>query len=671
MIQPVNTPLTAVSTLLLTLLLTVGTSGQSLQETRSERDARMRWWREARFGMFIHWGVYAIPAQGEWYMFNKKIPVAEYEKYPPQFNPVQYDARSWVRMAREAGMKYIVITSKHHDGFCMWDSRVSTYDIIDRTPFGRDPLKELAAACKAEGVTLCFYHSILDWHHPDATGARFPRYREEYLKPQLKELITGYGPLGVLWFDGDWISEWSQKDGKELYAYVRSLQKNIIVNNRVGKGRVGMEGFSLGPEAAGDFGTPEQQVPATGLDGVDWESCITMNDNWGFNASDSNWKSTRTLVRQLVDIASKGGNYLLNVGPTALGSFPPESIVRLKEIGRWMKTNGEAIYGTGASCLHQTPWGRCTTKKLPGGRTRLYLHVFDWPADGRIPVSGLGSTPTRARILGSKQARCTLASTPDSLLITVERLRPDSLATVIALDFKGEVVTFHPPSLSSDLPIFLDRATVTMSSRSPGLQIRYTQDGSEPTLASPLYEHPVVLSASTLVHARCFYRGRGVSSTATLEVRQATPAPPQPVSRLLPGLLYAYYEGSWEKLPDFEPLTPVSTGIADTVSLSMRKREEFFAVTLKGLIEVPETSVYSFTLISDDGSALRIDGKELIQNDGLHSSAVRTQYAPLEKGPHRVEIRYFNGSGGAELGLTVAEARKGPLDLRSLLFHEP
>lgn len=653
-----RTFLSLASSMLLTLSPLLPASAQGLRETRSERDARMAWWRDARFGMFIHWGVYAIPARGEWYMYNQKVPVADYEKYPPLFNPTRFNARAWARLAREAGMKYLVITSKHHDGFCMWDSKVSTYDIIDRTPFGRDPLKELAAACAAEGVRFCLYHSIMDWHHPDAQGDRFTRYRDEYLKPQLKELITRYGPLGVLWFDGEWISEWTEEEGKDLYAYVRSLQPDIIVNNRVGKGRSGMAGMSQDPDAAGDFGTPEQEIPATGIDGVDWESCMTMNNNWGYNATDSSWKSAQTLARQLIDIASKGGNYLLNVGPTAEGVIPDQSVVRLREIGQWLARNGEAIYGTGPSPLASTPWGRCTKKILPSGQTRLYLHLFDWPADGFVKLTGIGTMPVRAGILGVPATACTIAQTGDTLRIGVGPAGGDPFATVVALDFDREVITFHPPTLVADVPIFLDQAAVTLSVRSPGLEIRYTLDGSEPSISSPLVQGPLVLTESATVRARSFFKGRPVSTEADLDVRRVSPQPSYVPAATVPGLSCSYYEGTWDSLPDFRTLTPAWKGKAEDISVATRRREEHFGLVLNGLLEVPTTALYRFALLSDDGSDLWIDGVRTVSNDGTHGSEEKTGYAPLEKGRHRIELRYFNKTGAAALKLDMGEARK-------------
>ncbi len=374
------------------------------------------------------------------------MPVSQYEQFAKQFNPVKFEARQWVRLAKDAGMKYIVITSKHHDGFGMFRSQLTDW-CMKSTPFPRDPLRELAAACQAENLRLCFYHSIMDWHHPDwgtrrawndqapATPPDMDRY-VEYMKGQLRELLTGYGPIGILWFDGEWEAPWTHERGVDLYNYVRSLQPEIIVNNRVGKGRSGMAGMDKG-QGVGDYGTPEQEIPATGFGpGVAWESCMTMNNHWGYNRYDQNWKSPATLVRNLIDCASKGGNYLLNVGPTSEGLIPEPSVERLAAIGRWMKVNSEAIYGTTASPFKSLPWGRCTQRALSSGQTRLYLHVFDWPKDGRLLVPGLKNTVESATVLATR-TQVTTESSPAGLNVAVPADAPDALSSTIVLTLVG------------------------------------------------------------------------------------------------------------------------------------------------------------------------------------------------------------------------------------------
>lgn len=360
-----------------------------LNESKEDFNKRMEWWRDAGFGMFIHWGIYSVPAgiydgeakYAEWIMDQAKIPVEEYEKYAAGFNPVKFDADEWVRMAKDAGMKYIVITSKHHDGFCMWDSKLTNYDIVDATPFKRDVLKELANACEKQDMVLCFYYSIMDWHHPDAKGERFPKYREEYLKPQLKELLTNYGKIGVMWFDGEWIEEWTEEQGRDLYNYVRSLQPDIIINNRVGKGRAGMRGMNKDDKAVGDFGTPEQEILESSAS-MDWESCMTMNNHWGYASYDKQFKPAKLLVYNIVDIAAKGGNYLLNIGPTSKGVFPDESIERLREIGGWMKTNGEIVHNSGSLENYQENDSLYYAKSKDG--KWMYAIATEWPGESLV-----------------------------------------------------------------------------------------------------------------------------------------------------------------------------------------------------------------------------------------------------------------------------------------------
>ena len=412
--------------------------------------------------MFIHWGVYAVPADAtlkdgvnkgiaEWYFSNKQAQMSDYQKFANRFNPERFNAKQWVKTAKDAGMKYIVITSKHHDGFAMYGTAMnSDWNIKSATPFKRDPIKELSEECRKQGIKLCFYHSIMDWHHPDytprrpwesetrtAAGAKYSRY-VDYMKSQLRELLTNYGPIGVLWFDGEWENTWTHEQGLDLYSYIRGLQPGIMVNNRVDKGRSGMQGMNKGVGFAGDFGTPEQEIPPQGFsDGRLWESCMTMNDTWGYARNDNNWKSSEKLIRNLIDIASKGGNFLLNVGPTDLGEFPTAINERLSEMGIWTKKHGAGIYGTSQSPFKSLPFdGRCTSKGH-----KLYLHVYNWP-EGGLRLEGLDTRVISARTLdaGEKLEVSGSAAKPG----TVYFGRPktlDKVATTVEVTLAGVPVT--------------------------------------------------------------------------------------------------------------------------------------------------------------------------------------------------------------------------------------
>lgn len=434
-------------------------------ETKQQRDARMEWWRDARFGMFIHWGVYSVPAGaydgkqikgiGEWIMLRGKIPIERYKQYATEFNPVKYDPDAWVKLAKEAGMKYIVITSKHHDGFALFDSKVTDWDVVDATPYGKDLLKPLAKACRKYDMKLGFYYSqAQDWTHKGGAPSKHwdPSHKgdmTEYIKniavPQVKEILTNYGDVAVIWWD---TPREMTKERADLLQPLLKLQPGIITNNRLGGGY------------KGDFSTPEQKIPATGLD-YDWETCMTMNKTWGYKSYDDNWKSTEMLLRNLVDIASKGGNYLLNVGPTSLGEIPQPSIERLKEIGKWMKVNGDSIYATTASPFAKLTWGRCT-KKIEDGKTTLYLHVFEWPTDGKLLVPGLRNKIEKAYLLENKKSLETKA-TDQGVIVSVPESPLDKIDTVLVLEIiKGELM------IEKAMPK-LTNGTITLSAALAGI----------------------------------------------------------------------------------------------------------------------------------------------------------------------------------------------------------
>ncbi len=410
----------------------------------------MHWWREARFGLFIHWGLYAVPAGtwqgrqipgiGEWIMNKGRIPVADYEKFAGRFNPTKFDAEAWVQLAQAAGMKYIIITAKHHDGFAMYRSAADPYNIYDATPFQRDPLKELAAACERRGIKLGFYYSqAQDWHAPGgsaygghwdkAQDGDFSAYIRSKAVPQIRELLTNYGSApAVLWFDTP--KDMTKADADLILPLVRA-RPGLIWNNRLGGGD------------AGDTETPEQRIPSQGYPGMDWETCMTINDTWGYKSDDQNWKSTDELLHNLIDIASKGGNYLLNVGPTAEGVIPGPEADRLRAIGRWLAINGEAIYGTTASPFKRLSWGRATQKP-----DRLYLHVFAWPKDGVLTVP-MSSGAKSAHLLSNPGRSLHFAASPAGLRLSLPAAAPDPIASVIVLDGVGRVEALPPPPLRS------------------------------------------------------------------------------------------------------------------------------------------------------------------------------------------------------------------------------
>jgi len=440
-------------------------AASSAFSTEDQKEKRLRWWREAHFGMFIHWGLYAVPAGewkgrpipgiGEWIMNRAKIPVAEYELLTRQFNPVKFNADEWVKVAKDAGMKYLVITSKHHDGFAMYDSKASPFNIVDATPFKRDVLKELAAACQRAGIKLGFYYSqTQDWHEPDAVGndwdfpdeskKDFAHYLEVKVKPQVRELLTNYGPIGLIWFDTP--RNITKAQSQELVDLVHQIQPDCLVSGRVGHG-------------LGDYDSVGDNQISVGKISRDWETPVTLNDTWGFKKDDHNWKSTAILIRQMLQVISRGGNYLLNVGPTAEGIIPEPSVQRLAEVGQWLRINNEAVYGNGPSPFaYELPWGLITTR--PG---KLYLHVFDWPQK-ELVLYGLKSKVQKAYLLANKKElklRVESDKALDHHALRVELLAtaPDKHDSIIVLEVRGELVTenslIQQPDRSVTLPAYL------------------------------------------------------------------------------------------------------------------------------------------------------------------------------------------------------------------------
>ncbi|MGN0308843.1 MAG: alpha-L-fucosidase [Lachnospiraceae bacterium] len=368
---------------------------------------RTRWFMNDRFGMFIHWGIYSIPACGEWVMSEKEMTVEEYERYFELFDPVDYDPRKWVKLAKEAGMKYAVLTAKHHDGFCLFDTALTDYKATN-TKAGRDLVREFVDACREEGLKVGLYFSLIDWHHPD-----FPKYGDrhhpmrnreeyrdeaiafdrylEYMHGQVKELVTNYGKLDILWFDFSYDDMCKEKwKAEELVRMVRKYQPDVIIDNRLeGAGDNHGSIATANPLiTSGDFASPEQIIPPSGVqdergESIPWELCATMNNHWCYCNFDHEFKPADMLIRKLVECVSKGGNMILNVGPDAKGNIPEESVRILQEIGAWMKKNSDSIYGAGICELPKPEWGRYTQKE-----DVIYAHVYEAPL-GALPLYGI------------------------------------------------------------------------------------------------------------------------------------------------------------------------------------------------------------------------------------------------------------------------------------------
>jgi len=387
----------------------------------------MSWWIEARFGMFIHWGLYAIPAHGEWVMYCERIPKNEYARLAQKFNPKRFDADKWVALAKEAGAKYMVLTTRHHDGFCLWDSEVSDFTSI-KTAAKRDFVAEYVEACRKAGMRVGFYYSLLDWRWPaywegpDKNPEGWKEFRN-YVHTQVRELMSKYGKIDVLWYDGGWPRSPDAWQSEQLNSMVRNLQPDIIINNRSGL-----------PE---DFDTPEQRIEGSNRP---WESCMTIDDLWwGYHPGDPNLKSPMQLVRNLVKCVAGNGNFLLNVGPKADGTIPVEQAIRMRVIGRWLRRNGESIYGAGSAPFPQPHLGQVTLK-----RDRVYVHVMCWP--GReMCVTGINNRVLKTYMLATGK-RLPFEQKEDRLFIRGLPLRsPDPIATVVVLEIEGKPEA-TPPS---------------------------------------------------------------------------------------------------------------------------------------------------------------------------------------------------------------------------------
>ncbi|HKD09432.1 MAG TPA: alpha-L-fucosidase [Bryobacteraceae bacterium] len=398
----------------------------SAQTASSPQDAtrarRMQWWHDARFGMFIHFGLYSVLGRHEWAMENEAIPVSEYQQLAKRFNPKPNAARDWARLAKQAGQKYMVMTTKHHEGFCLFNSKYTEY-CAPKQAAGRDLVKEFVDAVRAEGLTPGFYYSLMDWHHPDgarcATDEAARRRFVDYIHGQVRELMTNYGKVGVLWYDVPWPLDAKGWESEKMNKMVFELQPDIIVNNR--------------NQLPGDFSTPEQRIQAeTG--GRAWESCMTMNDSWGYQTTDDDWKSPKTVIRNLITCSRDGGNYLLNIGPRGDGSIPDESVRILQTVGKWIDGNGKSIYQADVCKVRRSAFANFTRK----GNT-LYIHAYFWPGS-ELNIAGL-----RTKV---KSASLLRLGTPVKFTQTEFQTKftglpvspPDSPVTTLVVECEGEPV---------------------------------------------------------------------------------------------------------------------------------------------------------------------------------------------------------------------------------------
>ena len=409
------------------------------QKQAATREERMKWWHEAKFGMFIHWGLYSVIGQHEWAKEYEGIPIPQYEILAKHFHPKPNAARDWARLAKRAGQKYMVMTTKHHEGFCHWDSKLTDYNAVKQGP-GRDLVKEYVEAARAEGLRVGFYYSLMDWHHPDGAKCKTDEDARkrfvEYTHGLIRELLTNYGKIDVLWYDVSWPLTAEGWESERMNEMVFELQPEIIVNNRNG--------------LQGDFSTPEQHIQAS-EEGRAWETCMTLNDSWGFNRYDDAWKTPKVIVDNLATCARGGGNYLLNIGPEPDGSIPPDTLAVLESVGKWMDTNGKSIYGTDRGQLGANVSGNFTRR----GNT-LYLHQHFWPGhtpaaewltfyqpEAVIAIGGLKPKVLSARLLKTGQK---VEFTQDEFTLRLTGLplkAPDQPATVIEIECDGEPTVDH------------------------------------------------------------------------------------------------------------------------------------------------------------------------------------------------------------------------------------
>lgn len=659
---------------MLTLVLARLLCPEARAEAVSQED-RIQWFIDEKFGMFIHWGVYSDPAgefrgeqipgaYAEWIMFDGKIPVEVYEReIAAKFNPTEFNADEWVRLASQAGMKYLVITAKHHDGFAMYHSEVDQYNIVDFTPFDRDPMKELAEACEKYGVRFCFYYSqSIDWHHPHGHGNNwdydpaekdFAKYLEEKSFPQVRELLENYGPIDLMWFDTP--TAINREQSRALIDLVHSIQPQTVIS-----GRVGHHGEGDYREMGDNFlPRPNEVLEAP------WGTSATMNHSYAYKKRDTDWKCSTTLIQNFIDVVCKGGTYLLNVGPTGAGIIPQESVERLEDMGRWMEVNSEAIYYT-----------RPYTTSYDGEFVRfnqskdgeyLYAFLFKWPGEELKLETVRLKDGSKIEMLGSdldfawsQDAERLAISMPHELQDPDKR--PCEHVWVLKMRPTGTVAL--PTIRRIDDRSAPDLATIEIRAEE-GAIVRYTLDGRTPGLDAQLYKGPFYIENHARIRARAFKSGLGSSQIARMDKKIGSAAALD-LNRdeLVNGVEFEFYEGAWSKVPDYDAMVPVEQGTKEYFRI---RRRDNYGMRFTAFIDIPADGNYSFYTRSDDGSLLYINDFLVVDNDGLHGAEeLKGGEISLNKGFHKLVVDYFERLGSEALYVKY----KGPGDTEPKLIRE-
>lgn len=649
------------------------------------------WYRDAKFGIFIHWGVYAVPSwspkgrYSEWYWQHMQDPKGEtwkfhldkygedfkYQDFVNDFTAQLFDPDQWADIFARAGAKYVVLTSKHHEGFCLWPSKESwNWNSVDCMPH-RDLCGELTTAVRARGLKMGFYYSLYEWFNP-LYLSNPEQYVEEHMIPQMKDLVTRYSP-SLVWPDGEWDHAPELWKSQEFLAWLFNespCKDDVAVNDRWGAGARHRHGGFFTTEY--DPGSAEELFRG----GYDWEECQGIGASFGYNRNEDidDYKNAKQIIDILIDVVSHGGNLLLDIGPTADGRIPVIMQERLLEVGRWLERNGEAIYGT-------RPWRyasdgdaiRYTSK----GNT-LYAISKGWPGQSLTLKRALVEKGSAIYLLGYDRP---LEWKQGDGGLTIEMPRgfdPSSLASEAYAFRLGEVLpAVERVSIEPSSGIMTDHRpvqVVTMSTTTKGAVIRYTLDGSEPTSRSPRYSKPIEIRKDADIRAKAFKDGMLESFVFSAEFRTALK--PVEVSQLAKGIRYRYYEDdseSWRKVPDFSTLKPVEDGIiTEPINIKKRKRDTNIAFQFQGYIQIPRDGLYTFYADSDDGSNLFINGRHAIDNDGPHSQQEKSAQLPLRAGMYELEVSYQQGTG--TFGLVVSYEGPGiekqPIPAQ-VLFHKP